>query len=127
MPYFKVTSGIVLADALSVPAVILIGLSYAVLCHGIRGCLAGHEVTQREILVPFKAACILFVLLSISVPIIAYVFSRSSYGTSAETPSELLPAFALLVAPCCLCFGIAQRHRRFHARILSRLGLTAVN
>lgn len=127
MPYFKFTSGMVLAEALSVPAVILIGLSYAVLCHGIRDCLVSHEGTQREILVPFKGACILFILLSISVPIIAYVFSRSSFGPSAETPSELLPAFALLVAPCCLCFGVAQRQRRFHARLLSRLGLTTVS
>lgn len=125
LPYFKITSGLFFAEALGALAVILIGLSYAVLCHSIRDCLARHSTTQRETIASIKGAGALFVLLNVAVPIIAFVFSPASFGTFIETPHELLPAFAILVAPCCVGFGVAQRHRLTHARLLSRLGLTA--
>lgn len=125
LPYFKVASGLVLTEALSTLAVVFIGLSYAVFCHSIRDCLASHSRAQRETMVSIKGATVLFILLNISAPTIAFVFSPESFGAFIETPHEVLPAFALLVAPCCLGFGIAQRHRLSHARLLYRLGLSA--
>lgn len=125
IPYFKFASALLLPHSLSFPALVAIGLSYAVFCHEISCRLETQPFGRRDV-VPLQAGWRLFALLALALPPITYLLSPNSYGQHLDTPYLLSLSFAALALPCCACFVMAQRQARRHDRILFRLGLVSL-
>jgi hypothetical protein len=124
--YFAVGSALVLAESFSLPAAVAAALACSVFSHEIGTQLSARRWSENDSFDPLRGACLLLVELVLTVPPIAFLLSPASYGPDMSSPHTLLPAFTVLLLPCCIIFAVVQRHTRSHNRLLVRLGLRAV-
>lgn len=124
LPVLKLTSALVLPEALSLTGAAAVALAYAMFSHAVSHHRAAPYLSYRGIRAPLAKSIAILVAMTVSTPVVAFALSPASFGRHASEPTVLAPAFIIVILPSTFCFAVMQHlfhAHQLHIHKLSRL------